>query len=121
MDDQSLDIDLGVKPSGNYATPAPDSPAPEKIYPSCYVSDVDLEELPESGTIEVQYRLTRSEKNHKTGKYSYTIEIEKILSACEGGDEESEPADREEELDKMLDDAEQDPSDPAEGSEDDAK
>lgn len=105
MEDKSLDIDLGVKPANPVPFPEPPAGTPEKFYPSCYVSDVDLEDLPESGTMTVKYRLSRSEKNHKTGKWSYTIELEKIVSATKGEDE-SEESDREEELDEMLDEVE---------------
>lgn len=100
-------IDLGVKASNPTSGPAaPSEAAPEKYFPSCYVSDVDLEDLPETGTMEVKYRLSRSEKNHKTGKWSYTIELEQILSA-EGSEDLGTENEREQDLDDMLDEAEE--------------
>lgn len=102
-------IDLGVKASNPTSVPTPSEAAPEKYFPSCYVSDVDLEDLPEVGTMEVKYRLSRSEKNHKTGKWSYTIELEQILSA-EGSEDLGKGDEREQDLDEMLDEAEGDES-----------
>ena len=98
-------IDLGVRPPSNMPAPTQESPASDEPYfPSCYVTDIDLEDLPEVGTMEVEYRLLRSEKNHKTGKYSYTIELEKILSA-DGVEDIGDPQE-DDELDAMLDEAE---------------
>lgn len=98
-------IDLGVRPPSNMPAPTPESLASvEPYFPSCYVTDIDLEDLPEAGTMEVKYRLLRSEKNHKTGKYSYTIELEKILSA--DGVKDLGKTEDDDDLDAMLDEAE---------------
>jgi len=74
-------IDLGMKMPEPSVTPAQD--APEKVhFPSLYVdSDEDLSELPDSGTMTIQYSVrSRSKTENDDGaRHSITIDVTKIV------------------------------------------
>lgn len=78
----------------------------KKYYPSLYVSDVELGDLPTTGKMEVEYTLVSTTRDHKTEKCSATIEIQKILSV-ESGDSEEDDMPSEAAVDELLDKAEE--------------
>lgn len=107
------EINLGRK-MDEMCCPCPASSKDEKdrlYYPTLYLENAKLGDLPETGEITLKYRLTRDtskteyEKGEKVKKsHCADLEILSILS-IEKSDEDQKPTSREDHLDKLAKDS----------------
>lgn len=97
--EKEMHIDLGVSPKeqyGDMATPmmAKDE-MPEKVYPRFHYSGPVELELPDEGTMEIEFcKKSETSRVKEDGKHWYECDIE-VKSICEvEGEEEVEPPTR---------------------------
>lgn len=73
--------------------------SPSVHYPSLYIEDVDLGELPDKGEATIKFRVVRKTKDMKNKKSSAELEILSITSYADGDDDKG----KDELTDKVLD------------------